>query len=422
MPLSRSASPALRTVARLLAYALGVLVLFHAAVAEASVRKEGAWPRDEKVVTFQYEGTRAGGLEKLAEQAGWSLVLTDKGGLYTPHTVSVSMKDQAPADVLEALLEDGAFVAHRKGSLVRIDVLDGGAPAAAGASPAASGDDAEDMKVMGGTGTVEKGQSVRNLTVMGGHCDVHGRVTGDVSVMGGSVVLHEGAVVEHDVTTMGGHVEVKKGAEVRGRASTLGGSIEDEDGEVVSGHVDGAAIGKAHGAPSRASAFLRRASEAVTNTALLFLLGVVFLAVAPARMETLRVAVARAPMRQVGLGVVGALGSFVAVVLLCLTIVGIPFAGVGLMLGLVALYAGMVAALTTLGAALAKHKTDNQYAHLAVGCGVFLVAYPLPWIGPWLVAALMLVGVGALVSTRVAGYFPAKKGAGASVPPEGPYR
>ena len=127
-------------------------------------------------------------------------------------------------------------------------------------------------------------------------------------------------------------------------------------------------------------------------------------------------------MRQIGLGVVGALGSFVAVVLLCLTIVGIPFAGVGLMLGLVALYAGMVAALTTLGAALAKHKTDNQYAHLAVGCGVFLLAYPLPWIGPWLVAALMLVGVGALVSTRVAGYFPGKKGAGASVPPEGPYR
>lgn len=419
-------SPLVRAFARLLALALGLVVLAHAAVAEASVRKEGDWPDSEKVVTFQHEGTRVGGLEKLAEQAGWSLVLTDKGGLSTPRTVSISMKAQEPADVLDALLEDGAFVAYRKGSLVRIDVLDGGVASAtaplAPDAPVALADDAEDLKVMGGTGVVEKGQIVRNLTVMGGHCDVYGRVVGDVSVMGGSVVLHEGALVEHDVTTMGGHVEIKRGAEVRGRASTLGGSIEDAEGAIVSGHVDGARVGKSHASPSTASGLLRRVSDAVTNTALLFLLGVVFLAVAPVRMEALRVAVARSPMKQVGLGVVGALGFLVAVVLLCVTIVGVPLAGVALVLGLVALYAGMVAALTTLGAALSKHKTDNQYAHLAVGCGVFLVTYPLPWIGPWLVAALMLVGVGALVSTRVAGYFPAKKGERVSVPPEGPYR
>ncbi|MBK6465020.1 MAG: hypothetical protein IPF92_29075 [Myxococcales bacterium] len=420
-------SHALRALARLLGPALAVLVFLHAAAAEASVRKEGTWPRDEEAVTFHYEGTRAGGLEKLAEQAGWSLVLADKGGLTTPHTVSVSMKEQAPADVLDALLQDGTFAAYRKGSLVRIEVLDAGAPTAIAPAPtrAESREDAEDMKVMGGTGTVEKGQSVRNLTVMGGHCDVYGRVDGDVSVMGGSVVLHDGAVVEHDVTTMGGHVEVKKGAEVRGRASTLGGSIEDQDGELVSGHVDGAAMrasGRGHAPPSRSSGVLRRASDAVTNTALLFLLGVVFLAVAPVRMESLRVAVAKAPMRQLGLGVLGVLGFVVAVVLLCVTVVGIPFAGVGLMLGLVALYAGMVAALTTLGAALSKHKTENPYAHLAVGCGVFLFAYPLPWVGPWLVAALALVGVGTIVSTRVAGYFPAKKGASVDALPEGPYR
>jgi len=60
-------SHALRALARLLGPALAVLVFLHAAAAEASVRKEGTWPRDEEAVTFHYEGTRAGGLEKLAQ-------------------------------------------------------------------------------------------------------------------------------------------------------------------------------------------------------------------------------------------------------------------------------------------------------------------------------------------------------------------
>ena len=100
---------------------------------------------------------------------------------------------------------------------------------------------------------------------------------------------------------------------------------------------------------------------------------------------------------------------------------GVPVALVGIFLGIVAMYGGMVAALTVVGAALVRHKSENPYAHLAVGCALFFVVYPLPWIGPWLVVSLMSVGIGALVTTRVAGYFPEKKKK-VEVASEGPYR
>ena len=272
-------------------------------------------------------------------------------------------------------------------------------------------------------GQLEKGHSVRNLTVMGGSCDVYGRVDGDVSVMGGRVTLHEGAIVEHDVTTMGGHVEIERGATVRGRYATLGGSIHREDGSVVSGRVEGPHVSDTSHRSEKPKSFFQRVGDAVSNTAILFVLGVVFLAIAPKRMEMLRVEVARAPMRQVGLGIIGFFGFLLAVVVLCVTVIGIPVALIAVFLGLVGLYGGMVAGLTVIGAALVRHKSENPYVHLAVGCFVFFVVYPLPFIGPPLTFALLLLGVGVLVSTRFAGFLPTKKKVSTvDVRSENPYR
>jgi hypothetical protein len=120
---------------------------------------------------------------------------------------------------------------------------------------------------------------------------------------------------------------------------------------------------------------------------------------------------------------VGFFGFLVAVVVLCVTVIGIPVALIAVFLGLVGLYGGMVAGLTVIGAALVRHKSENPYVHLAVGCFVFFVVYPLPFIGPPLTFALLLLGVGVLVSTRFAGFFPAKKKADTvDIGGEGPYR
>jgi hypothetical protein len=59
-----------------------------------------------------------------------------------------------------------------------------------------------------------------------------------------------------------------------------------------------------------------------------------------------------------------------------------------------------------MGEALLRHKTENTYVHLAVGCGLYFLAGLLPWVGKWAAPLVFLAGVGAVVATRVAGLFP----------------
>jgi hypothetical protein len=123
-------------------------------------------------------------------------------------------------------------------------------------------------------------------------------------------------------------------------------------------------------------------------------------------MESLRTEVAARPMRSLALGVIGGIASVVLATVLCVTIIGIPLAIVGVILGVVAVYGGIVAVLTTAGQALLGHKTKNPYVHLAAGCGLLLVLGSIPFVGKFVYAAVVLVGIGTLVATRCAGLVP----------------
>jgi hypothetical protein len=76
----------------------------------------------------------------------------------------------------------------------------------------------------------------------------------------------------------------------------------------------------------------------------------------------------------------------------------------------------MCAVLSVIGEGLLRHKTENPYVHLAFGCALFVALSIIPWVGPLVVLAVVLAGVGVLVATRGAGYFARKNGASA------PYR
>ncbi len=83
-----------------------------------------------------------------------------------------------------------------------------------------------------------------------------------------------------------------------------------------------------------------------------------------------------------------------------------------------AAYSGICAVLSTVGAALVKHRSDNVYVHLAVGCAVFLVLGALPWVGEWVTMAVILTGIGSVIATRGAGVVPPRRGEYGG----GPYR
>jgi hypothetical protein len=394
------------------------------APARADMRREGEWPADEdERVTLSIEGPRAEALRRLAEAAGWNVIAI--GAQTDP--VSIQVKDQPAAKVLELLLSDGSYVAKREGQVIAIAPQAGAAtPAAPAPQPMAAEPEkseppqrGKDRVITGSSAVVRPDEVVGNLTVLGGSAEVYGTVTDDIAVFGGSLEVHDGAHVYGDVAILGGSAEIAKGAQVDGDVSSLGGSVEREDaaGSAGAAKHGGPADRAGHGdrddhddesdesepKGSQLGRLARQLSGALAATAMLFAFGTVLLTLAAPRMEVLQREIEARPMRSVALGVVALVAGAIALVALCATLIGIPVAIVAVLLGTLGVYAGICAALTVLGATLLRGRTTSPYAHLALGCGLYLVAGAIPVVGWCVTVAAVLLGLGVLVSTRAAG-------------------
>ncbi len=413
---------------------VGLASLLVSGVGNAEVNKTGAWPEHDKLVTLDLDHVSRGlAVKKLAEQAGWSVVL--RAPDTTP--VDVHVKDADPAKVLAVLLDDQSFVAERDGDLITIAVskADAAPPVAPPSSPPSSASISppisiatipaimspppspttrgEDRTVHGGELVVGPNEVVHDLSVMGGELELDGTATGNLTVMGGTAHLKAGSHVVGNVTTMGGEVEIDEGATVDGRIGSLGGEVKRGDKVVSSGYtLDD------RDKPRGEQNIFQRIGSAITAAAMLFVFGAVLLALASRRMETLRVEAGARPMRSFALGFVGILGALVTTVALCVTVVGIPVAFVFLLTAVFASYAGIAAVLTTVGKALIGHKTDSPYLQLAFGCLLFLLSGAIPVVGGIITFVVAMTGVGVVVATRAAGWWP-KKGSNVD---QGPYR
>jgi hypothetical protein len=456
-------------VSGLAAAAIAVASVASVATASAHVRRVGAWPDADKPVTLDADGMpRRDALRKLADAAGWSLVVHAPPG----DAVDVHVKAQPASKVLELLLEDGDYVVRRDGTLVSVDrdttpsspsssapadsLAAAGVPPvppvpsvpavpavaptpavpAAASAPAPASTDVsiklgngsseivephkrgQDRTVMGGGVTIARGEIARDVTVFGGNVDIEGEATGDVTVFGGSAHLHEGARIRGDAMVFGGSLELDKGARVDGDVSAAGGSLVRDPGSIVGGEVT--VRGGHEGRSGEASAPFKHASvfhhamgsflDGVRLAAVLFVVGTVLLALAGRRMEALRVEAASRPMRSIALGLLGTFGGAVILIALTVTVIGAPIALVVAILAGFGVIGAMCAVLSVVGEGLLRHKTENPYVHLAVGCGLFVGLSAIPWVGSIAVACVVLAGVGVLVATRGAGFFVRRNG------------
>lgn len=432
-----------RTAAKAHAVLLVLLGVLFASQALAAVRLEGAWPDADKPVSLDAEGLpRSEAVRRVADAMGWSIVLHAP----TSDPVDLHVKEQPVSKVLSMLLSDQDYVARRDGTLIAIErAKTGAAPAssaslpppqpspAASALPAAPAPPAPpaasvppapptkgehpDRVITGGSVRVEKGEVVHDVVVFGGSTDVFGTATGDVTVIGGSAKIHSGAHVMGDATAVGGSLDVEDGATVDGDVGVVGGILRRGEDARIGGEertdipaaAKGEEVSGKGGFGSWIAGVLADIGSAMTGAALLFVFGAILLALATQRMDTLQTEIAARPMRSFALGVVGLVVFGLLVLAFSLTIIGIPIAFIGSLVAVVAGYAGMCAVLTVVGGALLRHKTRNPYIHLALGCFLFMVAKALPFVGNVVLLAVMLLGIGTLVATRGAGYFPKRK-------------
>jgi hypothetical protein len=285
----------------------------------------------------------------------------------------------------------------------------------------------EDRNILGDSLVIGKDEVVHTVTVTGGSATIHGIVTGDLVVAGGSAKIEDGARVVGNATVFGGSLKVESGARVDGDVGIVGGVLKREEGSIIGGKVVNSASGqpgnvkvtrhdgsystsvegedtrKRGSGRGRLSEAAHSFGQSVTNMSLLFVLGCVLLALATRKMEMLRIETAARPMRSFAMGIVGVLAAVVTLGAMCITLVGIPFAALLAVVLLFAVYSSLAAVLTTVGAAMAGHKTKNPYVHLLVGCVAFLLVGVIPYVGGLVTFAVTMIAVGTLVSTRLAG-------------------
>jgi hypothetical protein len=110
-----------------------------------------------------------------------------------------------------------------------------GAPAAPRPPAAPAAPEPGAKSVFTGDHTVEAGETVDDVVVVGGDLHVRGTVTGDAVVVGGELVLEESGLIEGDATVTGGSI-VENGGRIRGEMRMLDGA-----GDGVQVDVDAAA-------------------------------------------------------------------------------------------------------------------------------------------------------------------------------------
>jgi hypothetical protein len=410
--------------------AFGLVTSLLSATALAEVKHEGAWPLELKHVSIDGHLGRTDAVMRIAKEAGWSVVLR---GVDDGKPMDVHLYDQPADKALDVVLGDGDFVAKRDGTLITITSVAAPPPAAPSAalsvapppppptpspSPSVRG---EDRVVHGDDLTIAADETVHDVNVFGGSVVIHGTATGNVTVLGGSLHVKKGAHVVGSATAMGGSIDVSDGAEVDGDVNVVGGSLDRHKGAKIGGTVrknDDVRVGASSSSANRS--FLREVSDATTRAAMLFVFGAVLFALMGNRMNALRIEVASRPMRSFALGLVGGILGIAAILLVGVTIIGIPVAVVMLLGAIFAAYAGICAVLATVGKALIGHKTDNPHIHLLVGCALFLVSGALPIVNGLVTVAVVLIGIGVVVATRAAGAF-APNGRAAPLS-TGPYR
>lgn len=392
----------------------------------AALKHEGEWPVADAKVTLDFSGPRGDALKLIADKAGISFMAAE----LPSGNVSLHLQELPAGKAFDLVFEDDSrsYVATRTGNVVKFQVTTLPTDADASVEPNQSAaveeeEEGGDRVIKGQSLRIEKGEVVHDVSVMGGSVHVFGKVTGDLVVTGGSVHVHDGAFIKGNATAIGGSLHVLRGARIDGNAGVVGGILHKEDGAIVKGAV----TGKGKTRPSTTTeqkGLLARGfdeiSSAVSSFGVLFVFGSILIALAGERMRQLRLEVATRPMRNFALGILGFFGFGAAIIVLCVTVIGIPIALFGALLGLVAMYAGIVAAVTLGGELLLRKRTENPYAHLALGALLFVALSSLPGVGTVVGFAVSAIGIGTMVSTRLAGFAVRKKASPALG--EGPYR
>jgi hypothetical protein len=280
--------------------------------------------------------------------------------------------------------------------------------------------------VVGGSYAVVAGQTVRGDVVAIGAAvviEAGGTLDGTLTVVGGSTVVD--GLVTGAVHAYGGALSLGSSARVLGDLSSNYAAYDPTAGSRVEGTVQAGNEPPVHfalpadvrapaGLASRAVA-ARNPGDAVLRSLALGLVAALLMAALPLRVGRVRDTMLRHPARAGLDGFVTFLVAVLILVLLAVTLIGIPLAIAGGALLYATVLFGLIAFGDAVGSALASSFKQTWSAPMRAGVGTFslsvglLVLQVIPVLGGLAGFLLALVGLGAVRSTRFGGREPRRR-------------
>ena len=263
-----------------------------------------------------------------------------------------------------------------------------------------------DLVVFGGNVTIEENADLNgNLVVFGGTVNSDGKVDGDVVIIGGQVQLDEHALVTGDVVTVGGQLDRAEGATVEGEiVNNIQPEFDFPNGQVPP--VPDVRIPEIINVGFNPLWEFGKVVGASLIVAFLGMLATLFF---QDRLGRVSQAVVSQPLMTSSIGLL----TIVALILLGITIILLPFALLGLIpLGLAWLF-GVVAIGQEIGDRFAKAVRRDWAPVLTASLGTFVLVFLLASIQSlndflpfmacvtWILPAVVgLLAIGAVVITR----------------------
>lgn len=373
-------------------------------------------------------------LRSIAEAADWSIVFPrgEHG------TISARFKDAPVEDALRAVLDQAGLKAALAGTIVTVRVR----RAAEGAREEASRTTREvereprraergprgraKDRVVQGDVAVRAGEVARDVVAIRGNIRVEpGAEARDAVAILGNVVLEPGAHARQAVA-IGGDVRLGPGAEVEKDAVSIGGDVVREPSSEVGGETVGIGIPALSGLTGLAGSHLfSRPTSAVfvlaqmlAKFAVFFALGVLILVLFPRRVEVVATSFTSSPWKSVLTGVLGLVLTPIVIVLLVVTIIGIPLVPVAALLLVAAGVLGFTALAFHVGRSLPlRLERGTAVLQLAIGTAIVVLVTAVPVLGgmAWFGAALLTFG--AVIRSRFGSQQPALP---TSIPPGAP--
>ena len=294
-----------------------------------------------------------------------------------------------------------------------------------------SGDELNgDLVIFGGSVDLEQGSTVRgDVLLFGGNADVLGTIRGNLALLGGSADLGPSAVVTGDLVTLGGSVDRAEGAVVEGEFITSDGVYFPFDFDLpnVTRLPDFGRDFRLQ--PFQQSSFGPFFSPVtsilwfVLRTLLVAALAILVVLFWPKPVERAGSAAVSQPIVAGGLGCLTFVVVPFLIVLMAITIIGIPLSFLTVVALVIAVVFGWIAIGVEVGRRMVEAFEWDLHPAASAGIGTLTVGFVvggiglvpcIGWLAPLLVGS---AGLGAVILTRFGSREYAPASATAELPP-----